>query len=87
MLVDALDIATRANPASREIEPLTSFFQNTLSFNETEAIGSFKALVVNAQMGQVSSDSCLMEYMRCLIRLEKAQTFTAPMKATIQISH
>lgn len=87
MLVDALDIACDANPATREIEPLTSLLQNTLQLNETEAIGCFKALVVNSQIGQVSSDTCIMEFMRCLIRLEKSKAYTGLMQVTMQIPH
>jgi hypothetical protein len=88
MLLDALEIACRTNPATREVEPLTSYLQNTPTMNETEAIGCFKALTMNVQMGQVLSDTCLMEYMRCLIRLEKTkgEDFAKLMKVTTRIS-
>ena len=52
--------------------------------NETEAIGCFKAMVVNTQVGQVALDSCLMEYMRCLTRLEHVKDYATLTKVSHQ---
>ena len=85
LLIAALEIASRTNPATRETEPLTSYLQNCQTFNETEAIGTLKVLVLQTQLGQAAMDGCLLEFMRCLIRLDKAKAFPDLVKALCSV--
>jgi len=83
MLASVLEIACRTNPATREVEPSTSYFQNTLTMNENEAIGSFKALTMNVQMGRMISRSSQAEAMTCRAVVAKLRTGTYTPDATL----
>eukprot|EP00969_Alexandrium_andersonii_P044869 1969718-Alexandrium_andersonii.AAC.1 len=73
VLVEALDIAARTNPALRTTEALESLLRNCSAMNQTEVYGCLKALLANQELGTPSKDLVLMEFMRYLVRVNQTQ--------------
>jgi len=67
-LVSGLEIASRSNHATRTVEPLVAFLQHGPSTNETECLGSLKAIVNNAVASVAFKDTALLEWMRHITR-------------------
>ena len=63
-LVSGLEHAAMANHATRTVEPLVAFLLHGSAMNETECLGSLKAIVNNAVASLVTKDVMIMEWMR-----------------------
>jgi hypothetical protein len=74
-LVQALEIAQKANPAQRTNEPINAWLMNTPSINETELIGCIKAIIANRHAGTEQRDSTILEFMRMMLRLDAHTSF------------
>jgi len=67
-LIAGLEIASRPNHASRTFEPLVAHLQHAPPFNETELMGSLKAIVNNGFAALGMKDTMLLEWMRHFVR-------------------
>jgi len=85
--VQALDIAQKANPAQRTNEPINAWLMNTPSINETECIGTIKAIVANRHAGTQQRDSTILEFMRMMLRLDVPTKFPSVTKVPYKVLH
>ena len=67
-LIQGLDIACRPNHNARTCEPLVAHLQHAAPLNETELLGSIKAIINNGFAGLAMKDTMLLEWMRHLVR-------------------
>ena len=67
-LVQGLELAKMPNHASRTCEPLVSHLQHANPLNETELVGSLKAIINNVAASATMKDMMLLERMRYLGR-------------------
>jgi hypothetical protein len=67
-LVQGLEIACRPNHAARTSEPLVAHLQHAAPLNETELMGSLKAIINNGFAALGMKDMMLLEWMRHLVR-------------------
>jgi len=90
-LVSGLEIACRANHATRTVEPLVAFLQHGPAMNETECLGSLKAIVNNAMAALAMKDIMILEWMRHITRhkleAKYPEMIKAPMGETCNIPH
>ena len=63
-----VEIAARPNPATRTPEPLVAFLQHGACMNETECLGSLKAITNNAVAALAHKDIMILEWMRHITR-------------------
>ena len=79
-LIHALELCSHANPNRRSSEPLEAFLRNTGPLNETELIGTVKAVCANSDLGAIKKDSVVIEVMQYLVRAGQTERWPKLMK-------
>jgi hypothetical protein len=74
-LVQALEVATRTNPATRTIEPLMVMLQHCSPFNQKEIVGLFKTVSASQSIGRANLDIVLVEIMKYIVRAKQQDEF------------
>jgi hypothetical protein len=85
-LVSGLEIACRANHATRTVEPLVAFLQHGPSMNETECLGSLKAIVNNAMAALAMKDVMILEWMRHITRHKLDEKYNTMIQAPMGLT-
>lgn len=75
-LLQAIESATRKNPATRTIEPLVALLQHCASLNQREFVGMFTAVNSCSQLlGRLATDTIYIEAMKYVRRAKQVGEF------------
>ena len=85
-LVQGLELAKMPNHASRTCEPLVAHLQHANPLNETELMGSLKAIINNVAASVLMKDAMLLEWMRHLVRHNLHLQFPDIIEAMYRVS-
>jgi hypothetical protein len=72
-LIGALEIALRANAATRSSDPLVAALSSATSLNQRELVGLLKNIHKASHIGRMQQDQLYVEVAKCIVRLDCQQ--------------